>query len=215
MFTGLIETICSVRSISRQAGMGGACLVIELGGIANECKPGDSIAINGACLTITRLEGSLASFDISSETLAKSTLGNLTSSSKVNIERAIKPTDRFGGHFVLGHVDGTATIKAIEKQSRFTNWTFAVGPELLDGMVMKGSVAVDGISLTIADLDSAGFSVAIIPETLKRTTLNKANIGDSVNIELDIIVKIVKKQLEEILPKKQSLTAERLRELGF
>lgn len=215
MFTGLVETICSVRSVSRQAGTGGSCLTIDLGGIANECKLGDSIAINGACLTITKLEGSLASFDVSAETLEKSTLGGLTTSSEVNIERAIKPTDRFGGHFVLGHVDGTATIKAIEKQSGFSNWTFATGPELLEAMVTKGSVAVNGISLTIASLDSTGFSVAVIPETLKRTTLNKANIGDSVNIEVDIIVKSVKRQLEEILPKKQSLTAERLRELGF
>ena len=121
MFTGLIETICSVRSVSRQAGTGGSSLTIDLGGLANECKLGDSIAINGVCLTITRLEGSLASFNISAETLGKSTLGTLTSSSVVNIERAIKPTDRFGGHFVLGHVDGTATIKAIEKQNGFTH----------------------------------------------------------------------------------------------
>ncbi len=133
----------------------------------------------------------------------------------MNIERAIKPTDRFGGHFVLGHVDGTATIEAIERRSEYINMTFTVGPELLESMVVKGSVAVDGISLTIASLDASGFSVAIIPETLKRTTLNRANIGDSVNIEVDIIVKSVKRQLEEILPKKQPLTAERLRELGF
>ena len=215
MFTGLIETICSVRSVSRQAGTGGSSLAIDLGGIANECKLGDSIAINGACLTIARLEGSLASFDISAETLEKSNISRLTSSSEVNIERAMKPSDRFGGHFVLGHVDGTATIKAIEKQNAFTHWTFTAGPELLEGMVMKGSVAVNGISLTIARLDNNSFSVAIIPETLRRTTLHKANIGDSVNIEIDIIVKTIKRQLEEILPKKQSLTAEKLRELGF
>jgi len=215
MFTGLIERICSVRSVSRQAGTAGSSVIIDLGEIANECKCGDSIAINGACLTIARLEGSLASFDVSPETLKKSTLGRLTASSEVNIERAIKPTDRFGGHFVLGHVDGTATIKAIERQNDFARWTFAAGPELLEGMVTKGSVAVNGISLTIAHLDHTGFSVAIIPETLERTTLNKANIGDSVNIEIDIIVKSVKRQLDEILPKKQSLTAERLRELGF
>lgn len=215
MFTGLVETMCSVRSVSRQGGTSGSSITVDLGQIANECNLGDSIAINGACLTITRLEDSQASFDVSAETLEKSTLGRLTSSSMVNIERSIKPSDRFGGHFVLGHVDGTATIKAIEKQNAFSNWTFAAGPELLKGMVMKGSVAVDGISLTIANLDNTGFSVAIIPETLKRTTLNNANIGDSVNIEIDIIVKTVKKQLEEILPKKQSLTAERLRELGF
>jgi riboflavin synthase len=204
-----------VRSVSRRAGTGGSSLTIDLGTISNECKSGDSIAINGACLTITRLDGSLASFDLSTETLEKSTLGSLKASSEVNIERAIKPTDRFGGHFVLGHVDGTATIEAIERRSEYINMTFRAGPELLESMVVKGSVAVDGISLTIASLDASGFSVAIIPETLKRTTLNKANIGDSVNIEVDIIVKSVKRQLEEILPKKQPLTAERLRELGF
>ena len=215
MFTGLIETIGLVRSLTRNAGTGGSSLTIDLGQIANECKPGDSIAINGACLTITKLEGSLASFDLSAETLEKSTLGHLKSSSEVNIERAIKPTDRFGGHFVLGHVDGTATIKAIDRHSGYINMQFATGPELLEAMVIKGSVAVDGISLTIANLDKSGFSVAIIPETLKRTTLNKVNIGDFVNVEVDIIVKSVKRQLEEILPKRQSLTAERLRELGF
>lgn len=215
MFTGLIETICSVRSVLKNAGTGGSSLTIDLGTIANECKPGDSIAINGVCLTITRLEGSLASFDISTETLEKSTLGNLKSSSEVNIERAVKPTDRFGGHFVLGHVDGTATVKAIERRSKFTDMKFTAGPDLLNGMVVKGSVAVDGVSLTIASLDKNSFSVAIIPETLKKTTLSKANIGDSVNIEVDIIVKTVKRQLDGILPKKQPLTTERLRELGF
>ena len=133
----------------------------------------------------------------------------------MNIERAIKPTDRFGGHFVLGHVDGTAKIQVIDRHSGFTNMKFTAEPDLLDGMVEKGSVAIDGISLTIASLDKSSFNVALIPETLKRTTLNKANIGDSVNIEVDIIVKTVKRQLEEILPKKQPLTAERLRQLGF
>lgn len=215
MFTGLIEAICSVRSVLKNVGTSGSSLTIDLGTLANECRPGDSIAINGACLTITKLEGSLASFDISPETLAKSTLGNLTFSSEVNIERAVKPTDRFGGHFVLGHVDGTAKIEALDRRSGFVDMTFTAGPDLLEGMVTKGSVAVNGVSLTIASLDKNSFRVAIIPETLKRTTLGKANIGDFVNIEVDIIVKSVKRQLEEILPKKQPLTAERLRELGF
>lgn len=215
MFTGLIEAICSVRSVLRHAGIGGSSLTIDLGTMANECKPGDSIAINGACLSITRLEGSLASFDLSAETLEKSTLGSLRTSSEVNIERAIRPTDRFGGHFVLGHVDGTAKIEAIDRRSGFTDMTFSAGSDLLGGMVEKGSIAVDGVSLTIASLDKMSFSVALIPETLKRTTLGKANIGDSVNIEVDIIVKSVKKQLNEILPKDPPLTAERLRQLGF
>lgn len=190
-------------------------LAVDLGKLAEESKIGDSIAINGVCLTIAQLRGSLADFDVSSETLTKSTLGKLKSSSPVNTEPAMKATDRFGGHFVLGHTDGIATIKAIERQGQFADIKFAANPKLLAQMVVKGSVAVDGISLTIANMDEDSFSVAVIPETLKGTTLGGAKIGDTVNIETDIIIKTIKKQLEKILPQKQSLTTERLKELGF
>ena len=213
MFTGLIETICTVKSVRRSAGS--MVLTIDLGVLADESKTGDSIAINGACLTIAKLQGSLASFDVSAETLAKSTLGKLKPSSEVNIERSLKANDRFGGHFVLGHVDGTATVDAIDKSGKFANIKFAAKAELLEAIVVKGSVAVDGISLTIAAVDFKSFGVSIIPETLKRTTLGKAKIGDCVNIETDIIVKTIKRQLDEILPKKQGLTAEKLRQLGY
>jgi riboflavin synthase len=213
MFTGLIEKICLVKGIRRSAES--MLLTIDLGQLAEKSKTGDSIAISGACLTIARLQGSLASFDVSAETLAKSTLGRLQPSSEVNIEQSLKANDRFGGHFVLGHVDGTAMVDAIEKSGDFANIKFAAKTELLDAMVIKGSVAVDGISLTIAAVDIKSFSVSIIPETLKRTTLGKAKIGDIVNIETDIIVKTIKRQLDEILPKKQSLTAEKLRQLGY
>ncbi|HUT47381.1 MAG TPA: riboflavin synthase [Sedimentisphaerales bacterium] len=213
MFTGLIETICTVKSVRRAAES--MVLTIDLGKLADESKTGDSIAINGACLTIARLQGSLASFDVSAETLAKSTLGKLKPSSEVNVERSLKASDRFGGHFVLGHVDGTAKVDAIDKSGEYANIKFAAKAELLDAIVVKGSVAVDGISLTIAAVDIKSFSVSIIPETLKRTTLSKAKIGDYVNIETDIIVKTIKRQLDEILPKKQGLTAEKLRQLGY
>ena len=213
MFTGLIEIICTVKSVSRSAGS--MVLTIDLGVLADESKTGDSIAINGACLTIAKLQGSLASFDVSAETLAKSTLGKLKPSSEVNVERYLKASDRFGGHFVLGHVDGTATVDAIDKSGEFANIKFAAKNELLDTIVVKGSVAVDGISLTIAAVDIKSFSVSVIPETLKRTTLSKIKIGDYVNIETDIIVKTIKRQLDEILPKKQGLTAEKLRQLGY
>ena len=213
MFTGLIETICTVKSVRRSAES--MILTIDLGKMADESKTGDSIAISGACLTIARLQGSLASFDVSGETLAKSTLGKLKPSSEVNVERSLKASGRFGGHFVLGHVDGTATIDAIDKSGKFANIKFAAKAELLGAIVIKGSVAVDGISLTIAAVDVKSFSVSIIPETLKRTTLGKAKIGDCVNIETDIIVKTIKRQLDEILPKKQGLTAEKLRQLGY
>ncbi|MHC4326333.1 MAG: riboflavin synthase [Planctomycetota bacterium] len=222
MFTGLIETICSVKSARRSAES--MVITIDLGDLAAESKTGDSIAINGVCLTITQLQGSLATFDVSAETLAKSTLGRLKPLSQVNIERSLRASDRFGGHFVLGHVDGTAKIDTIDKSGEFADIKFAVGAELLEAMVVKGSVAVDGISLTIASVDSNGFGVSVIPdgfgvsvipETLKRTTLGTAKIGDFVNIETDIIVKTIKRQLDEILPKKQGLTAEKLRQSGF
>lgn len=213
MFTGLIETICTVKSVSRSAGS--MVLTIDLGVLADESKTGDSIAINGACLTIAKLQGNLASFDVSAETLAKSTLGKLKPSSEVNVERSLKASDRFGGHFVLGHVDGTATVDTIDKSGEFANIKFAAKAELLEAIVVKGSVAVDGISLTIATVDIKSFGVSVIPETLKRTTLSKIKIGDYVNIETDIIVKTIKKQLDEILPKKQGLTAEKLRQLGY
>lgn len=194
---------------------GGMRLAVDLGKLAQESKIGDSIAINGVCLTIAQLRGGLAELEVSSETLTKSTLGKLKSSSPVNTELAIKATDRFGGHFVLGHVDGTATIKAIERQWLFVDIKFAASPELLAQMVVKGSVAVDGISLTIADMDEEGFSVSIIPETLKKTTLGAAKTGDTVNIETDIIVKTIRSVLDKILPGEQKLTAEKLKELGF
>jgi len=213
MFTGLIEAIRTVKSVRRRADS--MQLNIDLGDLSGQSRIGDSIAINGTCLTIAKIEGSLASFDISAETLAKSALDKLKPSSQVNVERAMKATDRFGGHFVLGHIDGTATIEAIDRAGEFADIKFAAGAELLDTMVVKGSVAVDGISLTIASMDQRSFSIAVIPETLKKTTLATAKIGDCVNIETDIIVKTIKKQLENILPKKQPLTAEKLRELGF
>ena len=193
-------------------------LTIDLGELAEESKIGDSIAINGVCLTIAGLERSLAKFELSAETLTKSTLVNLQPSAKVNIERPLKLSDRFGGHFDLGHVDGTAIIKSIDRNGEYADMTFSAGPELLSQMVAKGSVAVDGISLTIASMDRMSFSVAIIPETLKRTTLSGAKIGDSVNIETDIIIKTIKKQLDSALgglSGSRPLTMEKLKQSGF
>jgi len=202
-----------VKSVRRSGGS--TQLTIDLDKLGNDCKIGDSIAINGVCLTVATLNGNLATFDLSSETLTKSNLGKLSPSSQVNVERAMKADSRLGGHFVQGHIDGTATIKSIEKQGQFANMKFAADPELLDQMVGKGSVAVDGVSLTAADLNESSFSVVLIPETLKKTTLGKAKFGDSVNIETDIIVKTTKKLLEKILPQKEKLTVEKLKKLGF
>ena len=213
MFTGLIETTCQVKSVRRNTES--MRLTLDLGALAGQCVLGESIAVNGVCLTVAAIEGSVAHFDISAETLEKSTLSKLKPPSQVNIERAIKAGEQFGGHFVQGHIDGTARIESIHKHSEFADIRFTAGTELLDAMVVKGSVAVDGISLTIAAIDGSSFSISVIPETLKRTTLVNAKTGDFVNIETDIIVKTVRKQLDRILPKSEPLTAERLRELGF
>ncbi|MBL7154814.1 MAG: riboflavin synthase [Phycisphaerae bacterium] len=213
MFTGLIQAICTVKSVRPAAKA--MVLTVDLGETVREAKIGDSIAIDGVCLTVSETAGSCASFEVSSETLAKSTIGSLRPGSKVNVESALKASDRLGGHFVQGHIDGVATIKAVQRHGEFADMTFAAGPELLGQMVVKGSVAVDGVSLTIAAMDQTSFTVAVIPQTLGATTLGTAKIGDEVNIETDIIVKTIKKQLENILPQKGKLSVERLKELGF
>jgi riboflavin synthase len=212
MFTGIIEAICTVKTAAVSAGA--MKLAVDLAAPARGCKTGDSIAINGVCLTITKITGTIVDFDISGETLAKTTLGSLRAGAFVNIERALAADGRFGGHFVLGHIDGTAVIKKIEKKGRFSNMIFTVDKELLDCIIPKGSVAVDGVSLTVSELNKDSFIVALIPETLSRTTLGKAKVGDKVNIETDCIVKAVKKHLEQIMPK-QGLTIEKLHDLGF
>jgi riboflavin synthase len=214
MFTGLIEAVCEVKSVSPGTASGGS-LAVDLGGLAPQCRTGDSIAVSGVCLTVTQLTGTTATFGLSPETLERSTLGRLPPASKVNIERALRPTDRLGGHLVQGHIDGLGTIKAVKRLGEFADIEFAVEAPLLEQMVLKGSVAVDGVSLTIAGLDPGGFRVAAIPETLNRTTLGNAYIGGRVNVETDILVKIVRRQLEAILPQKQPLTMDRLRQMGY
>jgi len=213
MFTGLVEAVCSVSAVHRSGSS--MRLAVELAALAEDAKIGGSIAVNGACLTIADLQGGVASFDVSGETLAKTTLGRLRPASQVNIERALKPTDRLGGHFVLGHIDGTAQVKAIDKQGEFADMRFAAQTELLDRMLVKGSVAVEGVSLTVGEIDRDWFTVSLIPETLRSTTLGNARVDDAVNIETDVIVKTVKKYLERILPPKERLTVEKLEQLGF
>jgi riboflavin synthase len=213
MFTGLIEAVCPVSSVRR--GVGGLVLAVDLGELAGQAKIGDSIAISGVCLTVSELANNVASFDVSGQTLAISNLGRLTPGSKVNVELAVRAGNRLGGHIVQGHIDGTATVQAIERHDQFANIRFFARGDLLSQMIIKGSVAVDGISLTVADMGDGSFSVALIPETLKRTTLGRAKIGDVVNIETDIIIKTIKKQLERILPQEERITVEKLRQLGF
>ena len=213
MFTGIVEKLCIVKLVQRSSNS--IELAVDLDNLANECKIGDSIAINGVCLTITKINKNIAYFDISGETISKSTLGKLQISSQVNIERAMKANDRFGGHFVLGHIDGTSKIERIQKNDQFADIKFSADKDLIKTMVLKGSVAIDGISLTISNLDKASFNIVIIPQTLNNTTLKNAKVGDIVNIETDLLIKAVKKQLDNILPDNGNLTAEKLWELGF
>ncbi|MGD0572062.1 MAG: riboflavin synthase [Sedimentisphaerales bacterium] len=213
MFTGIIQQVCSVKALSKSGDS--AALIIDLGQLANHVKTGDSIAINGACLTVSKLAGTLVTFDISGETLTKTTIGKLTPGAKVNIELALRADDRFGGHFVQGHVDGSATIKKIENQGKFATFTFTAPKDLFDQMISKGSVAIDGISLTVAELNPDGFTVAVIPQTLKETTLGQAKIAAQVNIEIDIITKTVRKYLQQLSPDKSGLTLEDLKQQGF
>ncbi|MHC5073462.1 MAG: riboflavin synthase [Planctomycetota bacterium] len=213
MFTGLIKKLCVVK-YTRQIS-GGLKLRVDLGPLVESVEVGDSISINGACLTVSKLDRNLANFDVSGETLEKTTIGELRSGSDVNVELSLSSADRFGGHMVQGHVDGVGEVKSIQKKGRFWDMGFAASNELLSEMVVKGSVAVDGISLTVVDINDNSFSVSLIPETLERTTLGRAKVGQKVNIETDMIVKTIKRQLEQMLGKKEKLTLENLQEMGY
>jgi len=212
MFTGLIQQVCSVKTSLRDGDS--AALTVDIGALAPKVKIGDSVSINGACLTVTKLAGSLATFDLSGETLSKTNLGSLTPGVKVNAELAMTPVDRFGGHFVLGHVDGVAKIKRIDPKDGFATLEFSTPRPLLEQMVALGCVAVNGVSLTITYLGPDSFSVALIPQTLGHTTFGQAKTGDTVNIETDIIIKAVKSHIEKLTPK-TGLTIDGLRRQGF
>lgn len=213
MFTGIIETVGKIVSASPKAG--GMTLTVQLGSIAEGVKTGDSIAVNGVCLTAVELAGPSARFDVSTESLNRSTLKNSRAGQSVNLERAMSANARFGGHVVQGHIDSVGKIISIRKQGDFA--VFAIEPpvQLLDEIVVKGSIALDGISLTVAAIVGKTFTVALIPETLSRTTWKQSKVGDTVNIETDVLLKAVRKQREKIQPDKTSLTEEKLREMGF
>lgn len=215
MFTGLIEEICEVQGIRTMPAGRGSRLHLALGSLVEDSRLGDSIAINGVCLTVVELQGQYAWFDVSPETLNRSTLGSLRIGDQVNAERALRVGDRLGGHFVQGHVDGIGTVQTLQKTGAFWDIHFRIESELLMQMVPKGSVAVDGISLTIACLDNRGFSVAVIPETAQHTTLRNRRAGDPVNIETDLLIKAAQRTCKNWVEQNQSLTVDKLRESGF
>ncbi len=191
MFTGLVETLGSITAV-KNTGNG---IRLSLKPLTDyEVKLGDSVAINGVCLTVTTHSGDI-SFDMSPETMQSTNLGRLKVGDRVNLERALRLSDRLGGHIVSGHVDNSGKIISRKPVGEYTIFTFESPPDVLKYVVKKGSIAIDGISLTVNDVDSKSFSVAIIPHTLKVTNLGEKNIGDSVNLEVDIIGKYVERLL--------------------
>jgi riboflavin synthase len=196
MFTGLIEG----RGLVTGKVTAGSAVRLEIEPpaelAAEATKIGDSICINGCCLTIVAIENGRWSFEAGAETLQKTNLGRLQSGSSVNLERSLPVNGRLGGHFVQGHIDGTATVDEITRDGEWVTMWFRVPADLARLMVSKGSVAVDGISLTLVHVEAERFSVALIPHTLEVTTLGQRNVGDRVNIETDILGKYVAKLLE-------------------
>ena len=209
MFTGLIEEVGNIISVSNRGKI--TDLIIEAHTILDDIKIGDSININGACLTVTEIGNSTFSVQAVEETIKRSTLGKLKKGNSVNLERALRVEDRFGGHFVQGHVDGTGRITSKKEYADNIILSIAPEPGLDRYIVEKGSVTVDGISLTVTFSKKGEFGVSIIPHTFRSTTLANIRTGDLVNLETDIIAKYIEKLLEG----KKSLTINHLKELGF
>ncbi|MCL2711260.1 MAG: riboflavin synthase [Planctomycetaceae bacterium] len=200
MFSGIVEALGRVVAVISEPP--GCRLVIEEATIADTVKVADSVSVNGCCLTVidkqsnTDKQGNTFAFQAGPETLARTNLGQLVSGSPVNLERALTVGDRLGGHFVSGHIDGQAELVRIDNHGDWQDHFFSVPQELAAQMASKGSVAVDGVSLTLVRCDQNLFSVALIPYTLKVTTLGERNVGDKVNIETDILAKYVQRLIE-------------------
>lgn len=194
MFTGIVEGIGKVEKISRNTRNRSAIqMTVNLGKYGKGLKIGQSVALNGVCLTATKLSKNSCIFEMIEETTKKTDLGNLTVGGVVNIERSLKAGDRLEGHFVLGHVDGVAIIKKILKKPKEVQVWFEVPKKLSKFVVKKGSIAVDGISLTVTDIKNSLASVSLIPHTIDVTNFHTKKVGDKVNIETDILGKYILK----------------------
>jgi riboflavin synthase len=190
VFTGLVQSLGRVAGLERDDD--GVVVEIETE-LACELSEGDSVAVNGVCLTATAVTGSSFQAQAMNETLHRSALGDLDAGGAVNLELALRAGDRLGGHFVQGHVDGVGTIDRVTEDGFSRRVRVSADPELLRYVVVKGSITVNGVSLTVAELDEASFTVALIPETLERTTLGGAASGSRVNLEVDVLAKYVER----------------------
>ena len=219
MFTGIIEEIGTIRTINR--GAASAVLTIAAETVLEDVHLGDSIAVNGVCLTVTSFSKKQFTADVMHETLNRSSLGTLRPGSHVNLERAMKADGRFGGHIVSGHIDGTGTITDIKKDDNAIWYTIKTPTELMRFIIEKGSITIDGISLTVAKVTAQDFSVSIIPHTAAQTTLSQRKVGDIVNLENDVIGKYVEKLLRPAEAptkpetKDTSITMDFLEKYGF
>lgn len=211
MFTGIVEcvgTIAQPRPVP-----GGRRLRIDVPW-AGECQLGASVSVSGVCLTIAAVDARSLEFDVVAETIDKSTLGSKRVGDRVNLERSLRAGDRLDGHFVQGHVDGTATVEGVQSSAKEWVTRLEPQPQLLPYIIPKGSIAIDGVSLTVAALDGATFSVALIPTTLEQTTLSSLKAGDRVNVESDIIARTIVHHLTG-MSAGGGLTLQSLREAGF
>lgn len=217
MFTGIVEATGVIRA--RAATSSGATLLIEAEGIVREIKAGDSIAVNGVCLTVVDINAREFVCDLSTETLRRTTLGKMREGISVNLERPLAIGDRLGGHYVLGHVDGIGRLVSAVFIGEGMEMEFAVPAELERYLVAKGSVAIDGISLTIAQLRGNGCTVAVIPYTYRVTNLHQLRPGDAVNLEGDVLAKYFERFFQlGLLPERKherKMTVEELREQGY
>lgn len=194
MFTGIVEELGSIRSVTD---LGDAARLTILGPVVTaDARHGDSIAVNGVCLTVVEIADDGFTADVMQETLSRSSLRALAPGSPVNLERAARVDSRLGGHIVQGHVDGIATVASISPTENWTTMSFALTGGLSRYVVEKGSITVDGVSLTVVAVDDAAFAVSLIPTTLAHTTLGSRRVGDVVNIEVDVIAKYVERLME-------------------
>lgn len=195
MFTGLVVEMGEIASVTKRDR--GARLFLNAQSLSSEAQIGDSISVNGTCLTVVEMKGKTLGFDMSDETLRSTNLGNLRTKDRVNLEPSLRFDSRLGGHFVTGHIDGVGTIKSKSAAGDVLKIVIGAGEEITQYLVEKGSVAVDGISLTVVDVLSKGFSIVIIPHTAALTTIGFKGPGDTVNIEVDILGKYVSKFLHK------------------